>query len=243
MVRRMKAEAPTIWQLHSEAERLSPASVRNLVLGGLGVLYALAVLLVARRAMGALTEELSWQGVAATALLSLALVSGLRVLWWRGCTDWVAAKPQPGWLDWGGSLVLVLIAGAVSLGGGQGAWAIWLPTLGADQWLRWRLSAGAKPQVPEKDEVQRVVRTRDDTGQETVVATLRADFVAGQRNATLYLGICPPLAGVPEISVAPVEGAEVKIVQALPHGAKLDVRLARVATEVASISLHVVARG
>ena len=79
-------------------------------------------------------------------------------------------------------------------------------------------------------------------GGEMVAARLRADFVAGQRNATVYVGFCPPLARVPEITIDPVEGAEAKIVQAFAHGVRIDVRLAQVATEATSISLNVIAR-
>jgi hypothetical protein len=48
---------------------------------------------------------------------------------------------------------------------------------------------------------------------------------------------------MPEISITPVDGADVKIVQAFAHGARVDVRLAQVAAEAKSIFLNVNARG
>ena len=83
MVRGMKAEAPTIWELESDAEYLPPRSVAALVIGVLVALYAIALLLVARRAMGAFTAELPWQAVLITAFTSFAVISGLRILWRR----------------------------------------------------------------------------------------------------------------------------------------------------------------
>jgi hypothetical protein len=268
----MKAKAPTIWELEAEGEYLSPQVMRALVVGGLVVLYAVALLLVARRMMGALTEELAGPVVVATALLSFALVSGLRVLWWRTFSEPeivdslspnLSPNPSPeyrgggfqkAWIGWGASLTLVLIVGAISFPrGGSQQWMIWLPVLAADQWLRWRMFAEKPPaeQMGAKaiqlqtagDAWQQVVRTRDVAGVETVTAALRADFVEGQRSATVYVGFCPPLNRVPEISLAPLEGAEAKIVQAFPHGARIDVRLAQAAREAMSVSLNVVARG
>ena len=273
----MKAKAPTIWELETEAEWLSPRVTRMLVVGGLTALYAVALLLVARRMMGALTEEPTWPVVAVTALVSLALVSGLRVLWWRSFSglenvDRLSANSAPeswegglqkAWINWGASLTLVLIAGAISLPrGGSQQWVIWLPILAADQWLRWRLFGNHEPTINGPSPIpspeyrqgglgisqatdsawQQVVRTRDSHGAERVAATLRADFVEGQRNATVYVGFCPPLARVPEITLGPLEGAEAKIVQAFPHGARIDVRLAQAARGACSVDLNVVAK-
>jgi hypothetical protein len=283
----MKSPAPTIWELESEAEHLSPQGMRGIVVGGLIALYAVALLLVARRMMGALTEELSWPAVGITALLSFAIVSGLRVLWWRSFSDLGIAKPQAAakppatadrrqaaaWVGWGGSLTLLLLAGGVSFPrGGSQDWVIWVPVLVADQWLRWRMAGdeqnfkvpspspspgywggglvkGSKPpatadrrQAAGKDEYQQIVRTRDSMGVEMVTATLRTDFVEGQRNATVYVGFCPPLARVPVITIAPLDGAEAKIVQAFAHGARIDVRLAQLAREAMSVSLNLVAK-
>lgn len=257
MVRGMKVEAPTIWELEAETEYLSPRTVAAVVIGTLVGLYAIALLLIARRTMGAFTEELSWQAVLATAMLSFALVSGLRVLWWRTFSKSLVAKPpatadrgQAAWIGWGTSLTLVLLAAGISFPrGGSQDWVLWLPVLVADQVLRRWLFESRGPLVPiaakpraAGDAWQQVVRTRDASGAETVSATLRADFVPDQRNASVYLGFCPPLACTPEITVGPVVGAEAKIVQAFAHGVRIDVRLDQVARDAKSISLNVVAK-
>lgn len=243
----MKVEVPTTWEMHAEEEWLSPRAVALLVVSVLAVLYAIALLLIARRMLGAFTAELPWQAVLVTATTSFAIISGVRMLWRR-------ASPEPTtvdkWIGWGASLALVLLAGGVSFPRGQSLdWVIWLPALIADHALRRRLcvdrplkelTVAKRPAAGH--EFQQIVRTRDSAGVETVTATLRADFVEGQRHATVYVAFCPPLAGVPRIAVAPVTDAEIKIVQAFAHGARIDVRLARAAPQARSVHLHVDAR-
>jgi hypothetical protein len=237
----------TTWQLET-SPHCPPRTVGWLLGGLLAALYALALLLVARRAMGAFTVELPWQALLVTALTAFAVITGLRILWRRAIPERTIADQ---WIAWGSSLTLVLIAGGLSFPGNQQRdWLIWLPLFVGDWLIRRRLfdsdeSLGialAEPQAGSEHHVQQIVRTRNDAGGETVRATLRADFQAGQRNATVYIGFCPPLAGQPEIAVEPVEGAESKIVQAFPHGARIDVRLAQIAGEAMSLALSVNAR-
>ncbi len=75
--------------------------------------------------------------------------------------------------------------------------------------------------------VQRLYRVRDEQGQEVVYGTVRADFKAGQRTAVVHVGFCPPLSHVPKIEAESLPGSpsRIKIVQALAHGTRLDVRL------------------
>jgi hypothetical protein len=77
--------------------------------------------------------------------------------------------------------------------------------------------------------LQQLFRVRNAAGQETIYGTLRADFERGQRNASLYVGFCPPLARPPQVEAEPVDGpaATLKVVQALAHGARVDIRLDR----------------
>lgn len=77
--------------------------------------------------------------------------------------------------------------------------------------------------------LQQLFRVRNAAGQETIYGTLRADFESGQRNASLYVGFCPPLAHPPRVEAEPVDGpaATLKVVQALAHGARVDLRLDR----------------
>jgi len=75
--------------------------------------------------------------------------------------------------------------------------------------------------------LQQLYRVRDEQGQEIVYGTVRADFEAGQRTAVVHVGFCPPLAHIPEIEAESLPGtpSRIKIVQALAHGTRLDVRL------------------
>jgi len=75
--------------------------------------------------------------------------------------------------------------------------------------------------------VQQLYRVRDGRGQEIVYGTVRADFEVGQRTAIVHVGFCPPLSHLPEIEAESLPGtsARIKIVQALAHGTRLEVRL------------------
>ncbi|MGI9427977.1 MAG: hypothetical protein ACR2NM_04925 [Bythopirellula sp.] len=75
--------------------------------------------------------------------------------------------------------------------------------------------------------VQQLYRIEDPPGTEVIYGTLRADFVAGQRTAVVHAGFCPPLSYLPEIEAEALPGlsAQIKIVQALAHGTRLDIRL------------------
>ncbi|MBX3412200.1 MAG: hypothetical protein KF708_05730 [Pirellulales bacterium] len=74
--------------------------------------------------------------------------------------------------------------------------------------------------------LQQITRTRSDEGVEAVEGRLGVELAAGQRTATAHVAFCPPFARVPRIEVA-VDGEEarVKLAQALPHGARFDVKL------------------
>jgi len=154
-------------------------------------------------------------------------------------------------LGGGGSAGIVLLALGCSLGRG-GDWLLWLSLIGVDQWqLRWFLDRSVKTaktattgrgfmatsavddEAISTNELQRLVRVRDVDGGEAIHGTLRAEFVAGQRQATLHVGFCPPLERAPVVEVETGDGpdAEVKVAQAFAHGARLEVRLASAAEE------------
>ena len=92
--------------------------------------------------------------------------------------------------------------------------------------------------------MQRVVRVREEDGSEAVQATLVAEFVAGQRQATLHVAFCPPLDRVPVIEMAVVDGveAELKAGVAYCHGARIEVRLSEPAEEDCAVVVEMVAR-
>ena len=87
--------------------------------------------------------------------------------------------------------------------------------------------------------VQQLYRVRGADGHETVYGTLQAEFAPGQRTTAVYVGFCPPLPQRPQVEAEPLSGPEatVKVVQSLPHGARLDVRLAAPATEPATVAV------
>lgn len=237
-----------LWHIEQN-ERLSRRAIGAFAIAALGLLYGIAIFIVARRAMGAFTTKLDDVSLLSAALIAFAVVTGIRVAWRR-------AQPEPtvfdGWIAWGSSLTLILLAGGLSYPArDERDWLIWLPILIADQILRWKLSSPPRQPVESfasrpklsGSATQQFTRSLDSADKETVHATLRADFQPGQRNATVYLGFCPPLAAVPQIAAEVTSGpvAELKVVQSLPHGVRIDVRLAAVAMENTSVVLSVVA--
>ena len=93
-------------------------------------------------------------------------------------------------------------------------------------------------------ELQRLVRVREEDGVEAVRATLLAEFVAGQRQATLHVAFCPPLVRVPVIEMEVVDEAEaeLKVGAAYCHGARVEVRLSEPAEEDCSVIVEMVAK-
>lgn len=165
---------------------------------------------------------------------------------------------------WGGSIALVLLAVGCSDFGRTRDWVLWLPLIAADQFHRhWFLHGvwfpGAAPRQREPvlglydpgaaangtaatldddgQVLQQLVRVRDATGHESVRGTLHAEFAAGQRTATLHVGFCPPLERLPRVEGRPSDSTatQVKVVQALAHGARLEVRLSEPAVKPCSV--------
>ena len=248
----MTTNQSALWQLESE-EVFAPQTVARLVVVVLVALGTAGLLLLARRLMGAFTTELPWQTAIISALLTFAIITGLRILWRRAFPEPMAGES---WIGWGASLAMVLLAAGLIFPTEQSlAWLVWVPLLLLDQGIRARLFGTPTLDVPEfstlkptaprlsGEQVQQIIRTRDAEGRETIRATLRADFQSGQRHATVYVGFCPPLATMPEITVecADAPGAELKIVQAFAHGARIDVRLAQTTLEDRIVVLNLVA--
>ncbi len=97
--------------------------------------------------------------------------------------------------------------------------------------------------------VQQLFRLQDDQSYEVIYGTVRADFVAGQRTAVVHVGFCPPLTYLPEIEAealpgSPIQGslAKIKVVQALAHGTRLDIRLPVAATSDSQLWIDLAAR-
>jgi len=92
---------------------------------------------------------------------------------------------------------------------------------------------------------QSVQRELAADGAEAIRGVLRTRLEPGQRAASIHVGFCPPLPRFPEIECEQAGGpeADVKLAQALPHGARFDVRLKRPASEATTVELafHAVA--
>jgi hypothetical protein len=93
--------------------------------------------------------------------------------------------------------------------------------------------------------LQQLTRFRDDDGRESIVGTLRADFVTGQRTAELYMGFCPPFDATPACEIEQSDGPPARLAsgQVLPHGARIEVRLMEPARAAAQVSIDVVVHG
>jgi hypothetical protein len=239
----------------------------GVVLGSI-VLTAIGVLLLARRATGGITSELDVASLAATLALAAVVVFGGRFVWDRLRRGAVVRFDQA--VAWFGTVTLLLLClGAAWPNSQSWEWLMWLPLVGADWYSRTRFLQ--RKMVPESTTalrtadfgsavlgcsrpfeggefgadsiVQRIVRVRDAEGVESVRGTLRADFLAGQRHATLYVGFCPPLARLPDLEAEVADGpdATLKVVQAFAHGARLDLRLSEPAEEACCVLVEFVA--
>ena len=111
------------------------------------------------------------------------------------------------------------------------------------------------PDTPQRDStklkniVQQIFREQDEQGHDIIYGTVRADFVAGQRTAVVHVGFCPPLAYLPEIEAEALPDPllqdslpKIKVVQALAHGTRLDIRLPAVALDDGQLWIDLAAR-
>jgi len=89
---------------------------------------------------------------------------------------------------------------------------------------------------------QHFTRWQTADGVDRLAGWLRVTFDAGQRSEHAHLAFCPAFAKPPRIEVSQLNGprARVKTAQILPHGARLDLKLAGPAAEQGeSLLLHV----
>lgn len=240
-----------------QSQTTTAATVLSLV----SLLVAVGLLIAGRRLAGALTHELSRDIMLLTAIVMTAIVAFARIAWRRAFPLRIDGTVKLTWGDlfvgWGSSAGLLLAAvGCCYPAYELSDWLIWLPTLVADQLWRQSFFDADQPQLrltetdtePQEaatvrysmptqqaqDEiVQQLYRVRDGQGREVIYGTLRADFHPGQRTAVLHVGFCPPLDYLPEIEAAalPDSVARLKVVQALAHGARLDVKLLETPSE------------
>jgi hypothetical protein len=108
-------------------------------------------------------------------------------------------------------------------------------------------SASPKVQLPVPQEVpeaggmiQQLTRSRDTDGTDRLGGWLRARFAGGQRTESIHIAFCPPFARVPRVESTHCGGptVRVKTAQLLPHGARLDLKLAAAAEETEWVLLE-----
>ena len=237
---------------HQSSRTATAVTILSLV----ALLNAIGLLIVARRLVGALSDDLPRDVLLLTAVVMTATVAFARIAWRRAFPLRMSGPLERSWgeqfVGWGSSSGLALVAlGCCYPAYRNSDWLIWLPMLVADQlWRQSFFDAGhpllrladepeddneqstvkfPSPQSAplQEDIVQHLYRVRNEDGSELIYGTLRADFQSGQRTAVLHVGFCPPLPYLPEIEAEALPGSEakLKIVQALAHGARLNVRL------------------
>ncbi len=131
----------------------------------------------------------------------------------------------------------------------------WAPFSGEDEFDLPMSPTPAIANAPQPDNselkniVQQLFRLQDEQHHEVIYGTVRADFVAGQRTAVVHVGFCPPLTYLPEIEAEALPGsrlqgslAKIKVVQALAHGTRLDIRLPVSATTDGQLWIDMAAR-
>jgi len=87
--------------------------------------------------------------------------------------------------------------------------------------------------------LQRLTRVRLSNGAVQIRGTVLAEFAAGDRQTTVYVGFCPPFEVLPQAQANIVEDmeADIKLTQVLHNGMQFEVRLSEAAEE--SIALPI----
>jgi hypothetical protein len=211
------------------------------VVGSIFFVAALSLFLFVRRATGALTAPLATPQLVATATVMC--------LWALIVREFTAKRSKYFWVSLCATL---LVAVACSFPVARIVdWLVWLPAIGCiailplvtriqmPMWDGSSISAIADDANPEHV-LQQLTRFRTVDGKNAIRGTLAAEFVAGERQTTLYVAFCPPFELLPKVE-ANANGdyeAEVKLAQVLHNGAQLDVRLSEPADEAIAVSIE-----
>jgi hypothetical protein len=215
--------------------------VSAIVAGSIFFVTALSLFLFIRRATGALTAPLATTQLVATATVMCLWALIVREFTAKRATYFCVSL-----------CTMLLVAIGCSFPVARVVdWLVWLPAIGCIAMLPLAtrlklpqlLHRGA-PSIeadatPEKV-LQQLTRFRTTDGKNAIRGTLAAEFVAGQRQTTLYVGFCPPFELLPQVeaNVADDFEADVKSVQVLHNGAQLDVRLSEPAEEAMAVSIE-----
>jgi hypothetical protein len=215
--------------------------VSAVVAGSIFFVAALGLFVFVRRATGALTAPLATPQLVATAVVMC--------LWALVVREYTAKRTAYFWISIATMLLVAIgcsfpVARVVD-------WLVWLPAIGCVAILplapRLQLPISRRPQLsaleaganPEQI-LQQLTRFRTSGGREAIRGTLSAEFTPGERQATVYVGFCPPFELLPrvEANVDDDLEAEVKLAQVLHNGAQFDVRLSEPAEEALAVSIE-----
>jgi hypothetical protein len=203
-----------------------------------------------------------WRGARWDLLLSAAVLLLAYALWIPGCgragllAFWAILAGEEGWA-WGG----VLLAGRRRPAGQPAREEIHRlrmdpaqaispspsPMLSPSPLLPdglhpsdWPSQQADEDVVPAEDVLQQLTLSRDAAGGQRLCGWLRLRLAAGQRSGVVHVAFCPPFSRTPELSLEQLEGpaARVRTAQLLPHGVRLDLKLAVAASSGGSVLLR-----
>jgi hypothetical protein len=210
------------------------------------IVFALTigVFLIIRRAVGATTAPLPIGQLLATVAGLSAWAIGVRA---------VAADRR--FFFWGPLCVMILFAVACSFPAvGWVNCLVWLGAIalvaGLPRMAHWRnrrrpaRAALLQEETLSTEQIlQQLTRLRTPAGKDAIRGTLVAEFDAGERQATLYVGFCPPFELMPQVEASVVDDfeADVKLAQVLHNGAQIDVRLSEPTDEPLAITIEFIA--
>ena len=228
----------------------------------LGLLTAVAGVIVERRCAGALVRPLQFVSLWLTVVLIAATAAAIRIGWLRQTRaklfsplDWLVMA----WTSAAvfASTVVLFLPGISTAGifavamivtieeGCAWAWLLRLFPQNNQKTLFQNIPGkdNLSEAVPSDEIVQQITRRRNDDGTEQVFGWIRAAFASGQRTGSVHLSFCPPFHAVPELEVEQTEGPDsrIKTSQVLAYGARLDLKLAEPADEPTAVLLQFVA--
>ena len=214
------------------------------------LLAALATVFLARRFSGAFVEPPGgWQLLGATAILILAAamiqVAGPRdrlalIVAGIAAAFGLTSLTLPGTAPWSVGLSWFALVVAQS--------AVLYVHFKQPRLKRPSAAAARPPTLDEPAEetiseqlVQQLTRARTATGGESIHALVRVTCQPGDRLSVVHLAFCPPLDAKPRLTAHVLDdsGAEAKITLAETYGARIEVRLPRVANDGEAILLEV----
>lgn len=225
-----------------------------------GLLVLAALLLIARRAGGALAIAPNWQTAALCSLAVVLLIAASR--WAERAAFGDCDMELPGVFLLASALeplvqtiAAAVIAAALSLPRCTTTTIaiLWAPCVGLVGWglvQRFRPIArdeaavlGSSVAASESlaaDASLILTRSVTTDGSDVCRGTARAEFVVGQRTAAIHLAFCPPFTKVPKLEVDVVDdsGATVKVGQALPYAARIDVKLPQPAAAKLNVAVQ-----